>query len=154
MRPLSSDAREFIHLLNTKSVKYLIVGAWAVAFHGRPRYTGDLDIFVSREADNTVQLMQVIDAFGFRQAGISREDFSQPDYVVQLGRAPNRIDILTGITGVSFDEAWNSRQEGNIGDATVHVISRDLLIRNKQATGRDKDLADVKLLEKAPRRRS
>ncbi len=145
MRPLSSDVREFIRLLNTKSVKYVIVGAWAVAFHGKPRYTGDLDVFVSRDSDNTERLMEVIDAFGFGQAGISKQDFSQPDHVVQLGRAPNRIDILTGITGVSFDEAWNSRQRGSIGDAAVHVISRDLLIRNKQATGRDKGLADVKL---------
>lgn len=94
MRRLSSDLREFIHLLNTKSVKYVIVGAWALAFHGRPRYTGDIDIFVAREEDNADRLMEVIEAFGFGQAGIQREDFLQVDHVIQLGREPNRIDIL------------------------------------------------------------
>jgi hypothetical protein len=148
MRPLSSDLREFIHLLNTKSVKYVIVGAWALAFHGRPRYTGDLDVFVSREPDNAGRLMEVIEAFGFGRSGIKREDFLQADYVIQLGRAPNRIDILTGISGVAFDEAWESREYGSVSDAAVFVISRDLLIKNKRAANRDKDQADIKLLEK------
>lgn len=93
MRPLSSDLREFIHLLNTKSVKYVIVGAWALAFHGRPRYTGDLDVFVAREQDNADRLMEVIEAFGFGRASTARDDFLQLDHVIQLGRAPNRIDI-------------------------------------------------------------
>ena len=148
MRPLSSDLREFIHLLNTKSVKYVIVGAWALAFHGRPRYTGDLDIFVAREQDNADKLMEVIEAFGFGQSGIKRDDFMQVDHVVQLGRVPNRIDILTGISGVAFDEAWESREQGSISDVAVFVISRDLLIKNKRAANRDKDQADIKLLEK------
>jgi predicted nucleotidyltransferase len=154
MRPLSSDVREFIRLLNTKSVKYVIVGAWAVAYHGRPRYTGDLDVFVSRDPDTAERLMEVIQAFGFGQVGIVRNDFLKPDHVVQLGRAPNRIDILTGISGVSFDETWISRHKGAIDDVTVNIISLELLIKNKQATGRDKDLADIRLLEKTPRRRS
>jgi predicted nucleotidyltransferase len=154
MRPLSSDLREFIHLLNTKSVKYVIVGAWALAFHGRPRYTGDIDIFVAREHDNADRLMEVIEAFGFGQSGIQRNDFLQVDHVIQLGREPNRIDILTGITGVTFDEAWDSREQGSICDVAVFVISRDLLIKNKRAANRDKDQADVKLLEKTRPRRS
>jgi hypothetical protein len=148
MRPLSSDLREFIRLLNTKSVRYVIVGAWALAFHGRPRYTGDVDIFVAREPDNADKLMEVIEAFGFGGTGIERGDFLQVDHVIQLGREPNRIDILTGISGVAFDEAWESREQGSISDAAVFVISRDLLIRNKRATNRDKDLGDIKLLEK------
>ncbi len=148
MRPLSSDLREFIHLLNTKSVKYVIVGAWALAFHGRPRYTGDLDIFVAREQDNADRLIEVIEAFGFGQSGIERDDFLQVDRVIQLGREPNRIDILTGISGVAFDEAWKTRERGNISDLSVFVISRDLLIKNKRAANRDKDQADIKLLEK------
>ena len=154
MRPLSSDLREFIHLLNTKSVRYVIVGAWALAFHGRPRYTGDIDIFVAREHDNADRLMEVIEAFGFGQSGIQRNDFLQVDHVIQLGREPNRIDILTGITGVTFDEAWESREQGSICDVAVFVISRDLLIKNKRAANRDKDQADVKLLEKTRPRRS
>jgi predicted nucleotidyltransferase len=96
MRPLSNDLREFIRLLNTKNVRYVIVGAWALAFHGRPRYTGDLDIFVARDTDNVDKLLVVLDDFGFSGVGISRDDLLQPDYVIQLGRAPNRIDLLTG----------------------------------------------------------
>jgi predicted nucleotidyltransferase len=154
MRRLSSDLREFIHLLNTKSVKYVIVGAWALAYHGRPRYTGDIDIFIARERDNADRLMEVIAAFGFGQSGIKRDDFLQVDHVIQLGRAPNRIDILTGISGVAFDEAWGSREQGNISDIAVFVISRDLLIKNKRAANRDKDQADIKLLEKTRPTRS
>jgi hypothetical protein len=92
--------------------------------------------------------MEVIEAFGFGRAGITRDDFLQADHVIQLGREPNRIDILTGITGVTFDEAWESREQGNISDTSVYIISRDLLIKNKRAANRDKDLADIKLLEK------
>jgi Nucleotidyl transferase of unknown function (DUF2204) len=148
MRPLSSDLREFIHLLNTNSVKYVIVGAWAVAFHGRPRYTGDLDIFVGRDDENADKLMGVIEAFGFGHAGIKRQDFLQVDHIIQLGREPNRIDILTGISGVTFDEAWANREPGKIADTAVFVISRDLLIKNKRAANRDKDQGDIELLER------
>lgn len=154
MRPLSSDLREFIRLLNTKSVKYVIVGAWALAFHGRPRYTGDIDIFVAREQDNADRLMDVIEAFGFGQIGIKRDDFLQVDHVVQLGRAPNRIDLLTGISGVTFDEAWQSREHGNLSNLAVVFIARDLLIKNKRAANRDKDQADIKLLERTKPPRS
>ncbi len=82
MRPLSRDLREFIHLLNTKSVEYVIVGAWARAFHGRPRYTGDIDIFVAREQDNADRLMEIIESFGFGQSGIKRDDFLHVDHVI------------------------------------------------------------------------
>jgi hypothetical protein len=148
MRPLSSDLRDFIHLLNTNSVEYVIVGAWALAFHGRPRYTGDLDIFVARDDENADKLLAVIEAFGFGHTGIKREDFLQVDHVIQLGREPNRIDILTGISGVTFDEAWSNRDQGKIADIVVFFISRDLLIKNKWAANRDKDQGDIKLLEK------
>ena len=148
MRPLSNDLREFIHLLNTKSVKYVIVGAWALAFHGRPRYTGDLDIFVAHDEENASKLMEVIEAFGFSSTGITREDFLQEDYVIQLGQAPNRIDLLTGISGVSFEEAWNNREQGSLAELEVFFLNRELLIKNKRAASRDKDLGDIKLLEK------
>jgi len=114
----------------------VIVGAWALAFHGRPRYTGDIDIFVARDSDNADRLMAVIEAFGFGQSGIERDDFLQVDRVIQLGRAPNRIDILTGISGVTFDEARESREQGSISGVAVFVISRDLLIKNKRAANR------------------
>lgn len=97
--------------------------------------------------------MAVIEAFGFGQAGIHREDFLQVDHVIQRGREPNRIDILTGISGVTFDEAWNNREQGQIADASLYFISRELLIKNKRAANRDKDQADIALLEKTRPRR-
>ena len=148
MKPLSSDLREFIHLLNTKSVRYVVVGAWALAFHGRPRYTGDLDIFVAKDQSNADKLMEVMEAFGFGNIGIEREDFLHEDYVIQLGQEPNRIDLLTGISGVTFEDAWNSRERGSLSDIDIFFISRDLLIKNKRAANRDKDLGDIRLLEK------
>ena len=148
MRQLSSDLREFIHLLNTKSVRYVIVGAWALAFHGRPRYTGDLDIFVACDTENAIKLMEVIEAFGFGGTGIEREDFLQENYVIQLGRVPDRIDILTGISGVTFAEVWDRREKGSIAEVEVYIISREHLIKNKRAANRDKDRGDIRLLEK------
>jgi predicted nucleotidyltransferase len=148
MRQLSNDVREFIDLLNTKNVRYVIVGAWALAFHGRPRYTGDFDVFVAHDPENAKKLMEVIREFGFGNTGIEQEDFSQEDYVVQLGVAPNRIDLLTGISGVTFEEAWQSREAGDISGVPVFLISRDLLIKNKRAANRDKDHGDILLLEK------
>ena len=148
MRQLSSDVREFIDLLNTKNVRYVIVGAWALAFHGRPRYTGDCDVFVAHDPENAAKLMEVIREFGFGNTGIEQEDFLQEDYVIQLGMAPNRIDLLTGISGVTFEEAWQSRETGDISGVQVFLISRDLLIKNKRAANRDKDRGDVLLLEK------
>ncbi len=148
MRPLSKDLQEFIHLLNQEKVEYLIVGAWALAFHGRPRYTGDIDIFIRPESSNADRMMRVIEAFGFGNTGLAREDFLRPDFVVQLGVEPNRIDLLTGISGVSFEEAWRQPSQGILNEERVSFLSRDLLIRNKQASGREKDLADVSLLNK------
>jgi len=148
MQQLSSDVREFIDLLNTKNVRYVIVGAWALAFHGRPRYTGDFDVFVAHDPENANKLMEVIREFGFGNTGIEQADFSQEDYVIQLGMVPNRIDVLTGISGVTFEEAWQSRETGDISGVQVFLISRDLLIKNKRAANRDKDRGDVLLLEK------
>ncbi len=147
MKQLSNDLREFIHLLSTKNVEFLIVGAWALAFHGRPRYTGDLDIFVARDPQNADRLMAVIAAFGFGGIGIERTDFLQADYVIQLGQAPNRIDLLTGISGVTFEEAWQSREYGNLSGVDVAFLSREHLIKNKRAANRPKDQGDVELLE-------
>lgn len=147
MRPLSSDLCEFIRLLAKEGVEYLIVGAWAVAFHGRPRYTGDLDLFVRRDAANADRLMRVLEQFGFGSVGLSREDFLKEDFVVQLGVEPNRLDLLTGISGVTFEEAWRTRVAGTLHGLPVWFINRDLLIQNKRASGRDQDLADIRLLE-------
>ena len=148
MRPLSKDLQEFIRLLNDEGVEYVVVGAWSVAFHGRPRYTGDLDIFLRREPANADRMMRLLKAFGFSSSGLSRDDFLKEDMVVQLGVEPNRIDLLTGISGVSFEEVWTTRTQGRIGELQVNFISRELLIRNKRSANRPKDLGDVDVLER------
>jgi len=142
---LSRDLREFIALLNSTSVKYVLVGRHAVAFHGYPRFTGDINFFIERSADNAAKLERVLNVFGFGQLGLKAADFLDPDIVVQLGRPPHRIDLLTSIDGVEFEEAWNSRVKVSTG-VEMFVISKDLLLQNKRATGRLRDLADVERL--------
>lgn len=151
MRELSKDLREFVHLLNTSRVRYLLVGAWALAFHARPRYTADVDVFVERSPENAERLMEVIERFGFRGIGIEPGDFLETDRVVQLGRAPNRVDLLTGISGVSFEEAWEDRVTATLSGIEVTVIGREHLIRNKRAVNRAKDRADIEWLERSGR---
>ena len=148
MRELSNDLREFVHLLNAKKVSYVLVGAWAVAFHARPRYTGDMDFFVESSAENAGRLMDVIEDFGFGGSGIEAADFLQADRVIQLGRVPNRVDLLTGISGVSFEDAWAGRVMASLAGVEVPIIGREHLIRNKRAANRVKDRADVEWLER------
>jgi hypothetical protein len=104
--PLNKDLREFIELLNLNEVEYLVVGAFAVAFHGFPRYTGDLDLLVRPTGENADRVLRTLSQFGFGNAGIKAADFQSPGMVIQLGVQPNRIDLLTAISGVGFDEAW------------------------------------------------
>ena len=143
---LSSDWREFIALLNSTSVEYLLVGGHAVAYHGYPRFTGDIDFFVSANPGNAERLERVLGAFGFGNVGIRREDFLEPNMVIQLGRPPNRIDLLTSIDGVRFDEAWLDRAWADIDGLAVPIIGKSDLIRNKTASGRPQDLADLDAL--------
>ncbi len=143
---LSQDLREFIELLNSRNIKYLLVGAHAVAYHGFPRFTGDMDFFIDTSPKNAAQMAMVVNDFGFGHLGLRESDFREPETVVQLGRAPYRIDILTSVTAVSFAEAWGTRVETNLDGLPVCFISKDLLVRNKLATGRPQDLADAKRL--------
>lgn len=146
MAKLQADLREFIVLLNSHSVEYLIVGGHAVAFHGHPRYTGDIDFVIRATPGNAQQLLGVMGAFGFGSAGIAERDLLQPGQIIQLGYPPNRIDILTSISGVDFDSAWESRVETIIDELPVHLIGWDDLLQNKRTSGRQKDLADVEKL--------
>jgi hypothetical protein len=143
---LQRDLREFVELLNALEVHFLIVGAFAVAHHGYVRYTADIDLFVEKSTQNAEKILRAIGEFGFGGIGLTPEDFTEKDQIVQLGVAPNRIDILTVLTGVSFDEAWSSRELGNIAGLTVPIISLALLKQNKLATGRPRDLADLEYL--------
>jgi hypothetical protein len=143
---LERDRREFIELLNARDVRYVIVGAFALAHHGRPRYTGDIDFFVEASPENAERLNQVLEYFGFANVGVVEEDFTAADQVVQLGVEPYRMDLMTSISGVSFVEAWTTREYGDLDGLQVPYISRELLKRNKAAVGRKQDLADLDYL--------
>jgi hypothetical protein len=144
---LQKDLREFVELLGSRRVEYLVVGAHAVAFHGHPRFTGDIDFLVRATPDNAARLIEVIDAFGFGGLGLSSKDFLTTGNVIQLGQPPNRIDILTSISGVDFDQAWAGRAHGDLDGLPVAFLGLDALITNKRASGRDKDLVDAKTLD-------
>jgi hypothetical protein len=143
---LSADLREFIELLNSHSVEYIIVGAHSLAFHGRPRYTGDLDILIVPTAENAAKVAAVLQRFGFGGTGFKESDFTEPDQLIQLGRAPNRIDLLTGITGVSTEDAFRTKISTELEGSPVFVLSKDLLIQNKRAVGRPQHIADLDAL--------
>lgn len=137
------DFKELLALFNAHHVDYLIVGGYALAFHGAPRFTGDLDIFVRPDAGNARRIVAALAAFGFASAGLAPSDFDHPDQVVQLGVPPVRIDLVTSISGVSWDSAWAGRIEGCYGEVPAPYIGREQLVANKRATGRTKDLADL-----------
>lgn len=145
---IPTDLREFIESLNSHGVDYLVVGAHALAFHGRPRYTGDIDLWLRSTHENAARVEQALVEFSFASLGLKAADFMHPESIVQLGVAPNRIDLLTSLTGVAFDEAWDTRVPGELGGIPVAFLSREILIKNKRATGRKQDAADVEALEK------
>jgi len=144
---MKPDYKELFGFLNAHEVDYVVVGAVALAFHGIPRYTGDIDVLIARTPANAARMMAALTEFGFGNVGLSAADFEAKDNVVQLGVPPVRIDVMTAIDGVSWDEAAGSRISGDYGGVPVWVISREMLIKNKKATGRLKDLADVEALE-------
>lgn len=146
---LDKNLREFIALLNSRGVEYLVVGGHAVAFHGHPRFTGDIDFFVALSPVNAGKLIDVLNAFGFGEIGLREEDFLEPDSIVQLGYPPNRIDIVTGIDAVDFRDAWENRIAGELDGLPVHFIGKNQLVKNKRAAGRAKDIADADAVEGA-----
>lgn len=142
-----SDFRELLGLLNENEVEYLIVGGYATAFHGAPRFNGDLEIFVKPEKRNAESLLEVLNDFGFGSLDLQVDDFLQPYAVIQLGVPPVRVDLMTAISGVSWEEAAFRALEGEYGDLTPRFIGKEDLITNKKAVGRAQDLADVEALE-------
>jgi hypothetical protein len=139
--------REFVELLNSAGVEYLIVGAHALAYHGHPRLTGDLDLLLRASDSNAEKMMGVLRDFGFGEMAISQQDFLAADRVIQLGMAPNRIDLLTSLTGVDFEQAWQARVTASLDGLQAYILSREHLIANKRALGRKRDLADLECLE-------
>jgi acetolactate synthase regulatory subunit len=150
--PLNKDLREFVELLNSNEVEYVVVGAFAVAYHGYPRYTADLDILLRPTPENAARVLRTLDAFGFGNVGVTADDLQAAGKIIQLGVQPNRIDLLTSISGVTFEEAWNSREEGELEGIRSRFIGRTELLTNKEATGRAKDKGDAEELRKRYRR--
>jgi hypothetical protein len=145
---LHKDLRELLELFGSNNVDYLIVGGHAVAFHGHPRFTDDLDCFVRPSIDNGSRIVEALRAFGFGTLGIEPSDFVATDRMIQLGRAPHRVDLLTRLNDVSFDDAWATKVHGSLDGVPVWFINRDSLLRNKRATGRPRDIADAEFLER------
>ncbi len=145
---LDPDFNEFIASCTAHDVRFLIVGGYAVAAHGHPRYTKDLDIWIWIGADNATRLVAALDDFGFGSLGLAPDDFTEPDTVIQLGYPPKRIDIITGATGVDFADCYPKRTEITITglDRPVPFIGLDDLIANKAASARPQDLADIDAL--------
>jgi len=143
---IHKDFKELLELLNSHRVEYLVVGGYALAFHGVPRFTGDIDLFVKPEDANAKRILSVLDEFGFGSLNFSESDFTSPDNVVQLGVPPVRVDIMTSLTGVSWEKAEAGKISGSYGTTVVSFISKKDLIANKKALGRNKDLADIEAL--------
>jgi acetolactate synthase regulatory subunit len=146
--PLNKDLREFVALLNSNDVEFVVVGAFALARHGIPRYTGDIDLLIRPSPENAERVLATLREFGFGALALGLEDLSAPGKVIQLGVAPNRIDLLTSISGPEFREVWDTRAAGDLDGLPVFFIGKDALIRNKEATGRLRDLGDAEDLRK------
>lgn len=140
------DFCELLESFDSRNVRALVVGAYALAFHGVPRMTGDLDLLVERSPENAQRIVDALAAFGFGGLGLGPPDFLQPDTVIQLGVAPIRVDLLTSISGVEWNEAWAGRITGELGGVPVSFLGLAEFRKNKRAAGRHQDLADLEAL--------
>ena len=145
---LEKDFEDFVRLLNEHSVDYMIVGGYALAFHGKPRHTGDLDIWIALSDKNAEKMHRVIKDFGMASLGMQKEDFLQSGLITQIGYPPLRIDILNEIDGISFKEAWLNKAMIDIDGLSINYIGLDDLIKNKISSGRHQDISDVVALRK------
>jgi hypothetical protein len=146
MLKLPKNLRDFVALLNAHDVRYLVVGGYAVAYHGSPRMTGDIDFFVEASQENARKLETVLSEFGFAGLGLTPADFLEPDTIIQLGYPPNRIDLITSLSGVTFAPAWEQRVSAEVDGVTLVFVGKETLLANKAASGRPKDLADLDAL--------
>jgi hypothetical protein len=144
---IAPDFKEFVACLNAREVRYLIVGGYAVAFHGHPRYTKDFDVWIERRRDNVERLLVALDDFGFGSVGLEASDFMEADQIIQLGYPPHRIDILTSLVGVEFEACYSGRETMQAEEVVFFFIGLEGLRANKRASGRYQDLADLENLE-------
>ncbi len=143
---LPQDFKEFLRLLNENSVKYLLIGGYAVGYHGYPRATVDMDIWIAIEAKNAEKIVRVLKKFGFNVPELSSELFLKKNQVIQMGVPPLKLKILTTISGVEFEECYAEKITDQIDDITVNIISLHHLKTNKKNSGRHKDLNDLENL--------
>lgn len=143
---LAPDFKEFLRLLTSERVEYLLVGGYAVGFYGYPRPTGDLDIWIGVNNENAARVQGVVEKFGFAGGGALLDEFLRPDRVLRMGVPPVRIEILTGVSGIQFAECYKRRVEALIDGVQVAVIAKRDLVANKRAAGRHKDLNDIEQL--------
>ena len=146
----TSEFSALLRLFNAERVDYVIVGGYALAFHGSPRTTGDMDLLVRVTKDNAENVLRALSVFGFGSLNLSASDFTKPDSVVQLGYPPMRIDILTSLDGVTAEEVFAMKEAGEFDGVPTHFIGRSQLIANKRAVGRKRDLADLEDLGEEP----
>ena len=144
---LNQDFKEFIESLNANQVRYLVVGGYAVAVHGHPRYTKDIDIWIEVSPENAARLLRALDQFGFGSLGLTANDFLSDDQIVQLGNPPSRIELFTALPGVEFATCYPVRVEVELDGVRVNFIDLENLKKNKQASGRHQDLADLENLQ-------
>jgi hypothetical protein len=144
---LNPDFRDILSAFIEKRVEFIVVGAYALAAQGLPRATGDIDLWVRASPENSGRVWRALEQFGAPLKGLDEGDFEKDDLIVQIGRAPRRIDILTSISGVGFDHAWGNRDIVEIEGLQIPVLSREDLTRNKEAVGRPQDIADLQRLD-------
>jgi hypothetical protein len=143
---MNQDFLDLLRAFIDRDVRFLVVGAYALAVHGRPRATGDLDVWVDATPENAAKVISALEQFGAPTAQVRAEDFSRPGIVFQMGLPPVRIDVLTELSGLTFGEAWSTRTRAAFGPVMVDVIGREAFIKNKRATGRARDLGDIEAL--------
>lgn len=146
MERVEKDYEELLRLFNKHKVKYCIVGAFAVAFYAKPRYTKDMDIMIEPSVENAERIINALNEFGFRSLELSNEDFSKEGKIIQLGYEPVRVDILTSIEGCDFEEVWKNKIKGRYGKEWVYFIGLDELIKNKRISKRKQDKVDLEIL--------
>lgn len=144
---LNQDFKEFLQSLNDNNVHYLIIGGYAVAFHGHPRYTKDIDIWLAADKNNIENLLKALKDFGFASLELKPDDFADPEQIIQLGYLPNRIDLLTDLQGVDFQTCFQNRVKVKIEGVKANFIDLENLKKNKKTTGHHQDLADLEHLE-------
>ena len=147
---LARDFEEFVKLLNKHKTAYMVVGGYALAFHGRPRHTGDLDIWIDISNSNATKMLRVVKDFGLGSLGFTKKDFLKEGFVSQIGHPPLRIDILNSIDGVEFEKAYKNKLSIDLDNIRIHYIGLGDFIKNKQSTGRARDLADIRDIQNVP----